>query len=62
MSFKRFFQLFIFYIISILIPLFIIKQFAIHSFWLSATLIIVLGYIILTLPLTILTMKKSKKS
>ncbi len=62
MSFKRFFQLFIFYIISILIPLFIIKQFAINNFWLGASLIIVLGYLILTLPLTILTILKNNKS
>ncbi|MGX7023307.1 hypothetical protein [Vagococcus hydrophili] len=62
MSFKRFFQLFVFYVLSILIPLFIIKQFNISNFWLSASIIIILGYIILTLPLTLLTIKKNTKS
>lgn len=62
MTFKRFFQLFIFYIFSILIPLILINYLAINNFWLKVIIFSVLGYSFLTLPLTILTIKKQKKA
>lgn len=62
MTFKRFFQLFIFYALSILIPLSLIKVFQIDIFWSQALILIIIGYIILGLPLTMLSLLKKKKS
>ncbi len=60
MTFKRFFQLFIFYALSIIVPLFIIHYFSISEFKWQAIILILFGYIILTLPLTVLTLSKQK--
>lgn len=62
MTFKRFFQLFIFYLLSILVPLILINYLVINNFWLEVIIFSVLGYSILTLPLTILTINKQKKA
>ncbi|SFH65113.1 hypothetical protein [Pisciglobus halotolerans] len=61
MSVKRFVQLFLFYFVSILISHLIVRQFSIDSVLLNILLISVIGYIILVMPLTIMTVKKQKK-
>ncbi|MGY3765118.1 hypothetical protein ACWOAH_00970 [Vagococcus vulneris] len=61
MTIKRFVQLFICYIISILIPFMIINYFDITSQSIQLVLYIVVGFVLLTLPLTIMTINKNKK-
>ncbi|GAA3022498.1 hypothetical protein [Tetragenococcus solitarius] len=60
MSIKRFVQLFICYFISIVIATFIIRLFSISNIWLATTMIAIVGYIVLVIPLTIMTILKNK--
>ncbi|MGM0124160.1 hypothetical protein IGI37_001534 [Enterococcus sp. AZ194] len=60
MSFKRFFQLFICYFLSVLAGYGAILLFSRGIFWMKAILFTVVGYIVLCLPLTVLTILKSK--
>ena len=61
MSFKRFFQLFIIYLVAILICEGVSKGLHLSTSGRIAVFAI-LGYMILTIPLTILTILKNKKS
>lgn len=60
MEFKRFLQLFIVYSISIFIPLLLIKWLKISSFSVMLGILIVIGYLVMTIPLTIMTLLKNK--
>lgn len=60
MTFKRFFQLFIFYVLSILVAYSLVVAFKLTSFWAIILLMSVAGYIVLGLPLTLLSLKKKK--
>lgn len=61
MSFKRFFQLFIIYLVAILICEGVSN--ALHLATVGRiSVFAILGYMILTIPLTILTILKNKKS
>lgn len=60
MTFKRFFQLFIFYVLSILVAYSLVVAFKLTSFWAILLLMSVTGYIVLGLPLTLLSLKKKK--
>ncbi|MBO0486326.1 hypothetical protein [Vagococcus fluvialis] len=60
MTFKRFFQLFIFYVLSILVAYSLVVTFKLTSFWAIVLLMSVAGYIVLGLPLTLLSLKKKK--
>lgn len=60
MTFKRFFQLFIFYVLSILVAYSLVVAFKLTSFWAIVLLMSVTGYIVLGLPLTLLSLKKKK--
>ena len=60
MSIKRFVQLFIVYFVSIAAAYFITDQFAISSNWGNVLWITIIGYIILVLPLTVMTVRKTK--
>lgn len=61
MSIKRFVQLFIFYLISIVIAIPLANVFNIQATWLYYLVISVIGFVVLSLPLTIMTIQKSKK-
>lgn len=61
MSFKRFFQLFIIYLVAILICEGVSNALHLDTGGRIAVFAI-LGYMILTIPLTILTILKNKKS
>lgn len=61
MSFKRFFQLFIIYLVAILICEGVSNELHLATGGRIAVFAI-LGYVILTIPLTILTILKNKKS
>ncbi|MDN6423844.1 MAG: hypothetical protein L0L87_10670 [Tetragenococcus koreensis] len=61
MTVKRFVQLFICYFISVTIAILVTKLFSITNIWLSIILVAVIGYTILIIPLTILTLSKQKK-
>lgn len=61
MSFKRFFQLFICYFVSILIPYWLIQTLELTNNLAIVLLMTILGFIILCIPLTILTIKKNKR-
>ncbi len=60
MTFKRFFQLFIFYVLSIVISYSLVVGLKISNFFMIISLMSVVGYIVLGLPLTILSLKKKK--
>ncbi|EOL46101.1 hypothetical protein RV11_GL001173 [Enterococcus phoeniculicola] len=60
MTFKRFFQLFICYLLSVIVGYGVISFFPEASIWVKGLLFTVIGYIVLCLPLTILTFLKSK--
>lgn len=60
MTFKRFFQLFIFYALSILVSYFIVFMFKVTNFFTVVVIMSIVGYIILGLPLTLLSLKKKK--
>ncbi|MCF1684883.1 hypothetical protein LQF67_04705 [Tetragenococcus halophilus] len=61
MTVKRFVQLFICYFISIAIAILVTNLFSITNIWLAIVLVAVIGYIVLIIPLTILTLSKQKK-
>ncbi len=61
MSIKRFVQLFCFYFLSIVVSYSFIIWLDIASFWRTILIMSVIGYIVLTLPLTLLTIKKKKE-
>ncbi|MGX7014008.1 hypothetical protein [Vagococcus silagei] len=60
MSLKRFVQLFICFFVAILIPFAMIQLLNIASLTIQFLLYVILGYIILTLPLTLMTLRKNK--
>lgn len=59
-SFKRFFQLFLFYFLSILVAYGLIAFLAVDNFWLVVCLMTIVGYLTLGIPLTLLSLKKKK--
>ena len=59
-SFKRFFQLFLFYILSILVAYGLIAFLAVDNFWLVVCLMTIVGYLTLGIPLILLSLKKKK--
>lgn len=61
MSIKRFVQLFCFYFLSVVVSYRCIIWLNITGFWGTILILSVIGYIVLTLPLTLLTLKKSKE-
>ena len=61
MTITRFVQLFVCYFISILIAVLLTSLFHFSNQWLEILVISIIGYIVLTIPLTILTIVKSKK-
>ncbi|MEK0173419.1 hypothetical protein WN867_00145 [Tetragenococcus halophilus] len=61
MTVKRFVQLFICYFVSITIAMLVTKLFSITNIWLAIILVAVIGYVVLIIPLTILTLSKQKK-
>lgn len=60
MTFKRFFQLFIFYVLSIIIAYSIVVGLNITNYFAIIILMSVVGYVVLGLPLTLLSLKKKK--
>ncbi|WP_429976679.1 hypothetical protein [Enterococcus sp. AZ051] len=60
MSFKRFFQLFLFYFLSILVAYGLIAFLAVDNFWLVVCLMTIVGYLTLGIPLTLLSFKEEK--
>ncbi|WP_161901362.1 hypothetical protein [Candidatus Enterococcus willemsii] len=60
MSVKRFVQLFVCYLVSIVIAVTLTDFFSVSNRWLFILLVSVIGYIVLTIPLTIMTMMKKK--
>jgi len=61
LTITRFIQLFVCYFISILIAVLLTNLFHFSNQWLEILVISIIGYIVLTIPLTILTIVKSKK-
>lgn len=61
MSIKRFVQLFVLYFLSIVIAVPLTKLLKVDNVLLSYFIISVIGYVTLTLPLTIMTIKKERK-
>ena len=59
-SFKRFFQLFLFYFLSILVAYGLIAFLAVDNFWLVVCLMTIVGYLTLGIPLTLLSLKKKE--
>lgn len=60
MSIKQFVQLFVLYFLSIVIAVPLTKLLKVDNVLLSYFIISVIGYVTLTLPLTIMTIKKKK--
>lgn len=58
MELKRFVQLFIVYALSIFIPLLLIHFLAINHFIATFLVLVIVGYIVMTVPLTMMTLKK----
>lgn len=61
MEFKRFMQLFIIYALSIVIPLLLIEKLQLTSFTGKLAILVIIGYLVLAIPLTIITLRKSQK-
>ncbi|MBE9389637.1 hypothetical protein [Vagococcus salmoninarum] len=61
MEFKRFMQLFIIYALSIVIPLLLIEKLQLTSFTGKLAILVIIGYLVLAIPLTIMTLRKSQK-
>lgn len=61
MSIKRFVQLFCFYFLSVVVSYCCIIWLNITGFWGTILILSVIGYIVLTLPLTLLTLKKKQE-
>lgn len=60
MTVKRFVQLFICYFISMALAIFITRAFPISNIWTFILIAAIIGYIILVIPLTILTLLKNR--
>lgn len=61
MYLKRFIQLFIMFLVTIFLSLFIVSLFNIRGFIAQATALTIIGYVFLTIPLTVLTILKQRK-
>lgn len=61
MSTKRFVQLFVLYFLSIIIAIPVTNLLQIQNTFLAYLIISLIGYIVLTLPLTIMTIQKEKQ-
>lgn len=61
MEFKRFMQLFIIYALSIVIPLLLIEKLQLTSFTGKLAILVIIDYLVLAIPLTIMTLRKSQK-
>ncbi|WP_314067836.1 hypothetical protein [uncultured Vagococcus sp.] len=60
MELKRFVQLFLVYALSLFIPLLLISWLNITNFFSMLIVLIIVGYIVMTIPLTVMTVKKKK--
>lgn len=60
MELKRFIQLFLVYTLSILIPLLLISWLNITRFLSMLMVLVLVGYFVMTVPLTMMTLKKKK--
>ncbi len=60
MELKRFIQLFLVYPFSIFILFLLISWLNITSFLSTLMVLVVVGYVIMTIPLTMMTLKKKK--
>lgn len=60
MTIKRFMQLFVFYLLSIIVAIPLANSLKIQATWLYYLFVSLIGYIVLTLPLTIMTIQKGK--
>lgn len=60
MELKRFVQLFLVYALSLFIPLLLISWLNITNFFSMLIVLIIVGYIVMTIPLTAMTVKKKK--
>ena len=58
---KRFVQLFVIFLVTMFIATFILQQLNIQGYVYQALTLTIVGYIILTIPLTILTILKQRK-
>ncbi len=61
MYLKRFIQLFIMFLVAIFLSLFIVSLFNIRGFIAQAAALTIIGYVFLTIPLTVLTILKQRK-
>lgn len=60
MSAKRFIQLFVCYFASIVVAILLANVFPITNHWVYMLVVSIIGYIVLTVPLTIMTVMKKK--
>ncbi len=60
MSLKRFVQLFVCYLLSIVIAVSLADLLAVANRGLYLLLVSIIGYIVLTVPLTVMTIRKQK--
>ncbi|MBP1044040.1 hypothetical protein I6N95_23810 [Vagococcus sp. BWB3-3] len=60
MELKRFIQLFLVYTLSIFIPLLLISWLNITRFLSMLMVLVLVGYFVMTVPLTMMTLKKKK--
>ncbi|AYW45113.1 hypothetical protein LQF61_00595 [Tetragenococcus koreensis] len=60
MTVKRFVQLFICYFISMALAILITQALPINNVWLFITIASLMGYLVLVIPLTILTILKNR--
>lgn len=58
---KRFIQLFVMFLIAIFIALFCVVSFGIQGYLAQALVLTIVGYIVLIIPLTALTIMKQRK-
>ncbi|MBS9334730.1 pyridoxamine 5'-phosphate oxidase family protein [Fructobacillus sp. M1-13] len=58
---KRFIQLFIIFFVTVTLSFLLLNALQIHNLFLQIALVTVVGYLILVLPLTVLTVLKQKK-
>ncbi|MHC5267711.1 hypothetical protein ACYSNO_00790 [Enterococcus sp. LJL98] len=62
MSMKRFVQLFVLYFLSILIAMPLTNLLQIQNRFFTYLVVSIIGYLVLTIPLTIMTIQKEKKT
>lgn len=60
MSTKRFVQLFVCYFLSIVIAIGLANLFPTTNQWIYLLVVSIIGYVVLTIPLTIMTIMKKK--